>query len=251
MKNLKTFETEEQYTSFKNSDNAIYPHICYTEDTDKIWVEKYGKTIFYLDDVEMEFEEGMTWEQFVNSEYNNPEKYIEEWQTIKVDSYYDATTDSRFDCINVSDDYSQEYDYAFVSLDNDIVSKNDIIQKNGKYWARKPQNNITFTIDVPYYDCTTPSGNLDINTRENHIYYANKDMTWEQWCRQSYNGEGCCSYNNFNTFDGNVSCDLTPGLWCIGGGNYVEFIIQKNGVNVLPTDKIIEGETYYLYNNYY
>ena len=76
MNNLRTFETEEQYTSFKDSDNVIYPHVCYAKDTNKVFLKKEGikEITFYInlydrELLEYQAEEGMTWFEWCISKY--------------------------------------------------------------------------------------------------------------------------------------------------------------------------------------
>ena len=66
MNNLRTFETEEKYTSFKDSDNAIYPHVCYAKDTDKVFLKKEGikEITFYIN-------------LYDTTKNNNPENILE------------------------------------------------------------------------------------------------------------------------------------------------------------------------------
>ncbi len=78
MNNLRTFETEEQYTSFKDSDIVIYPHVCYTKDTNKVFLKKEGikEITFYInlydrELLEYQAEEGMTWSEWCISKYND------------------------------------------------------------------------------------------------------------------------------------------------------------------------------------
>ena len=67
MEKLRKFETEEIYLNEK--DSLKTPIVSYTEDNDNVWIiHKYG--YFYLRNEKIKFILGMTWEEFINSEYN-------------------------------------------------------------------------------------------------------------------------------------------------------------------------------------
>ena len=73
MKNLKKFETEEAY----GNASLEYPTVSYTEDNDKVWIKENIKFYFYVFDIEggndggkYIYDNGMTWENYVNSSYN-------------------------------------------------------------------------------------------------------------------------------------------------------------------------------------
>ena len=64
MEFLRVFETESEYNSFKNGENVIYPHVCYTEDDDKLHVlkeEPSNEITFYIYGNEHKAIKGMTW----------------------------------------------------------------------------------------------------------------------------------------------------------------------------------------------
>ena len=73
MEKLRKFETEEVY----GNASLEYPTVSYTEDTDKVWIKSNIKFYFYVFDIEggnnegkYIYDNGMTWENYVNSSYN-------------------------------------------------------------------------------------------------------------------------------------------------------------------------------------
>ena len=62
----------------------VTPNICYVEESDGIVMKPYIPPIiiFTVDDVEYQSEEGMTWEKWVNSDYNIDGYIIIEEQSI-------------------------------------------------------------------------------------------------------------------------------------------------------------------------
>lgn len=80
MKHLKLFNNESEYQSFTESADYITPNICAVKDgqggVKKDFVffnpeEEINLITFYIGDTPYQCEEGMTWEEFVNSEYNS------------------------------------------------------------------------------------------------------------------------------------------------------------------------------------
>ena len=72
MEKLRKFETEEQYLNEKES--LEYPSVSLTQDNGKVWVKNnlIGEfEIYDFDDPPFEFLIGMTWEEFINSNYNS------------------------------------------------------------------------------------------------------------------------------------------------------------------------------------
>lgn len=79
MENLRKFDLENDYLNKK--DSLPYPNVSYTKDSEKVWIKK-GLSKFYLNVYndngdglyevqEWYFEEGMTYGDFISSEYNN------------------------------------------------------------------------------------------------------------------------------------------------------------------------------------
>lgn len=81
MKHLKLFNNESEYQSFTESADYVTPNVCAVKDgqggvkkdfvffnTEEINV---NLITFYVVDTAYQCEEGMTWEEFVNSEYNS------------------------------------------------------------------------------------------------------------------------------------------------------------------------------------
>lgn len=81
MKHLKLFNNESEYQSFTESADYVTPNVCAVKDgqggVKKDFVffnpeEEINVNLitFYIGDTPYQCEEGMTWEEFVNSEYN-------------------------------------------------------------------------------------------------------------------------------------------------------------------------------------
>ena len=81
MKHLKLFDNETEYQSFTESADYVTPNVCAVKDgqggVKKDFVffnpEEINVNLitFYVVDTAYQCEEGMTWEEFVNSEYNS------------------------------------------------------------------------------------------------------------------------------------------------------------------------------------
>ena len=81
MKHLKLFNNESEYQSFTESADYVTPNVCAVKDgqggVKKDFVffnpEEINVNLitFYVVDTAYQCEEGMTWEDFVNSEYNS------------------------------------------------------------------------------------------------------------------------------------------------------------------------------------
>lgn len=82
MKHLKLFNNESEYQSFTESADYVTPNVCAVKDgqggVKKDFVffnpeEEINVNLitFYVVDTSYQCEEGMTWEEFVNSEYNS------------------------------------------------------------------------------------------------------------------------------------------------------------------------------------
>lgn len=71
MEKLRKFETEEQYLNEKET--LEYPCVSLTADNEKVWIkENLGSFEILIDNsyYTFYFKKGMTWNDFINSEYN-------------------------------------------------------------------------------------------------------------------------------------------------------------------------------------
>jgi hypothetical protein len=93
MKYINKFSTNAEYQAFKVEGNYVTPNVCYIVENNGFIMKPYIKPIiikpiitFTIDGIEYQAEEGMTWEDWVNSEYNpsleNGGYYIHEGNTI-------------------------------------------------------------------------------------------------------------------------------------------------------------------------
>lgn len=80
MKHLKLFNNESEYQSFTESADYVTPNVCAVKDgqggVKKDFVffnpeEEPELIIFFLDGKSYQFDEGMTWRDFINSDYND------------------------------------------------------------------------------------------------------------------------------------------------------------------------------------
>ena len=73
------------------NDELLFPNVSLTVDSNKLFVNKtkpIKKTVFYIDDIEYEFDEDMTFEQWLTSDYNTFEYYEIENGHIDFYEYY-------------------------------------------------------------------------------------------------------------------------------------------------------------------
>lgn len=83
MKHLKLFNNESEYQSFTESADYVTPNVCAVKDgqggvkKDFVNPEEINVNLitFYVVDTAYQCEEGMTWEEFVNSKYNSEELF--------------------------------------------------------------------------------------------------------------------------------------------------------------------------------
>ena len=121
MKDIRFFVTEEQYENYKESDNVIYPYVCYAKDTDKVFANKEGIELitFYINRYDAELleyqaEKGMTWYEWCNSPYNNTS---DEWYV--TESEYDIVIGNGEDW-----GYGGQYDAVINSCGTCIIESN-------------------------------------------------------------------------------------------------------------------------------
>ena len=82
MKHLKLFNNESEYQSFTESADYVTPNVCAVKDgqgcgkNDFVFFNpeeeiNVNLITFYIGDTPYQCEDGMTWEEFVNSKYNS------------------------------------------------------------------------------------------------------------------------------------------------------------------------------------
>lgn len=117
MKNLKKFETEEAYGNV----SLEYPTVSYTEDTDKVWIEGNPIGTFSINsEYTYNFVIGMTWAEFIDSEYNS---YIDEDGNV-----YKFNDSLRLMMNDKETIYNSIFDYGACSGDDSVP----VIQLNVK-----------------------------------------------------------------------------------------------------------------------
>lgn len=80
---LSKYQIIEDYNN--NEDTHVKPHISYIVNPTKkmIYIPKIKLITFYADNIEYQTEEGMTWEEWINSGYNTDGFYISEYNNYK------------------------------------------------------------------------------------------------------------------------------------------------------------------------
>ena len=141
MKDLRFFETEEQYENYKGGGNVTYPHVCYTEDTDKVFVHKTEPSniiTFYIDGNEHIALKGMTWSEWCNISdegYNDGSDTFEidgECYQVGCDHYWSTFYGVVSSAFNLCTGWCVGYGKAYI--DNTIGS--DTIIPNHNYSVR-------------------------------------------------------------------------------------------------------------------
>lgn len=81
MKYLKYFEEASAYEAYKNGSDYVLPNVSFIEDVAVVMFNPNAKPTnlieFTIDSVPYQAEEGMTWLDFVNSEYSNDDFYTD------------------------------------------------------------------------------------------------------------------------------------------------------------------------------
>ena len=81
MKYLKYFEDASAYEAYKNGSDYVLPNVSFIEDVAVVMFNPNAKPTnlieFTIDSVPYQAEEGMTWLDFVNSEYSNDDFYTD------------------------------------------------------------------------------------------------------------------------------------------------------------------------------
>lgn len=131
MKYIKLFDNETGYEEFVNSNNYVTPNICAVKDgsggvmKDLVFFnreEEVNLITFSIDGTPFQCEEGMTWQDWVNSDYNTGEYKIIENQFL-LGTYIIVTNPSTgFDGYGV---YNTDYvkDYELISEINYITKQ--------------------------------------------------------------------------------------------------------------------------------
>jgi hypothetical protein len=126
MKYLKLFEEKTGYDSFVGGEDYIEPHVALIRGEDSVVYKPYippPPITFYIENWEMTAIEGMTFEEWVNSEYNIHPNIGEKYWVI-VDSYF-------------KDINGQSFSYDGTS--ENLVKGNDIIIENRRIFVPQGQ----------------------------------------------------------------------------------------------------------------
>ena len=78
MKYIRRFENESDYQAFKGGGDWITPNVVYVNENSNLYLQPYEESgggsnliTFTVDGTEYQAEEGMTWGDFYNSDYND------------------------------------------------------------------------------------------------------------------------------------------------------------------------------------
>jgi hypothetical protein len=84
MKHLKLFNDTASYEAYKNSEDYVLPNVSYVEETKGVSYEPYVAPVilieFTVEGTPYQAEEGMTWEEFVESSYNDGNFGTASWE---------------------------------------------------------------------------------------------------------------------------------------------------------------------------
>lgn len=107
LKNIKLFSTDSDRTTYESSASYETPYVSKVTADNSVHYNRPLRIIsFTIGNVSHQALEGMTWEQWVNSEYND------------IDCYINSCSEIRFE--SQSDDYGIIYDDSFC-LPLDII----------------------------------------------------------------------------------------------------------------------------------
>jgi hypothetical protein len=74
MKYINRFSTNAEYQSFTEGERYITPNVCYINETSGVTMKPYVSPkimiTFTINEFEHQAEEGMTWQEWCDSEYN-------------------------------------------------------------------------------------------------------------------------------------------------------------------------------------
>ena len=93
MKHLKLFQTEAEYTAYKNGNDFVTPNVSYIVDSTNTFYNPIKLITFTVENVSYQAIEGMTWEDWVNSSYNT-NNYINAGTYIGKDNEYGSINKS-------------------------------------------------------------------------------------------------------------------------------------------------------------
>lgn len=72
---IKLFETMSEYEAFTNSEEFVKPNVSYVKNTNEVKFNPNAASAnlieFTVDGISYQAEEGMTWQDFVDSNYND------------------------------------------------------------------------------------------------------------------------------------------------------------------------------------
>lgn len=182
-------------------------------------------------------EPGMTWEQWIESEYNHHLWY---WG-----SNYD-TSDNKY---QENETYITLYihqwiNYVIFKQDSgeDVIyseTKDDLIIPNYDYQLRSQYGD-----EINFYDTKLITFYI-----QDYMYYAEEGMNWYEWCDSMYNtSEGAavdgdrylgCDFKLSCGLDSSPMSDTYNGQWCISAG----FVSISA---VVGRDLITPGGSYYM-----
>ena len=87
-KHTKRFATQSLYTAFKSSANYLEPNVSVCDDNRDIYYNKLGLITFTIGNTQYQADYGMTWSDWIISEYNVNSFYIYENYIMESNHYY-------------------------------------------------------------------------------------------------------------------------------------------------------------------
>lgn len=112
MKHLKLFQTETEYTTYKNGGDFVTPNVSYAVDNTKTFYNPIKLITFTIENVSYQAIEGMTWGDWVNSSYNT-NNYINAGTCIGKNNEYGSI--NKLDIVVLPTDTIIAYSYDWIA----------------------------------------------------------------------------------------------------------------------------------------
>lgn len=129
MKYIKRFETNADYQAFKSSDDYLTPNLCAIEDIDDVVYQKLILPTFTIYNTNLgqtytySFVDGMTWREFIESEYNTDNMFF---------AYiYSGTEYVAHDRYSVISKGIEDMIEPSITISNEIIANKHYVTKGG------------------------------------------------------------------------------------------------------------------------
>ena len=175
MKHLRKFKNNAEYQAFRDGGNYITPNVCYVEDAEDIVAKPYIPPVlitFTVAGIEYQAEEGMTWAEWCNSEYNTHE-FLCDLNNVRIDYGSTIYGETPSDVIYDGNAYSSFGYLTILALEDGLqakLSKNTISYSldGGNTWTSLASNTYTPTVNsgqtIMFKGNLTPNVNDGVGT---------------------------------------------------------------------------------------